>query len=416
MKKLWLNVIGCLALLCCGLGFVGCDTTQTEIKALSIDKTPDILTYTVGQDLNLSGGTLRVTYMDDSVKIVPMTLATPNLTTFTTATNDQIIVLSYMGQTTKFGVSVQKGTLEPKFYNSTTTDESIPVISTKYTGDAVTFDKFLNTASLPTENIDTTYMYKMSNLDSAEYSSDAPINAGEYDVQISFTNSKNYNDLICYCKLNIARSDLKDLVLSGNSLDYNYKQIPNTYGSDIDLATYWTQSDGYLGRAPLPENIRAQLEYSYRPISDSAYNVISPNIITNEYNLNLNVGEYKVRVRISGNSNINDETIVEFDYTVTKRTLVRGEDYDLYISDGESETKLATDTTITFDNTKTYTLVLHSNVGELTLQSGTTYYIGNSTTAYTSINQSGSYTAVFSIVGNNNYQDVGRESITFVMQ
>lgn len=415
MKKLWLSVLGCLALVFCGMGFVGCQSPQPEVKSVSIESTPTQLTYYVGQDLQLTGGTIKVTYEDDTVKILPMTLATPSITTFKNATNDQIVVLSYKGQTTKFGVHVLKGTLAPVFY-STQTEANKPLVSTSYTSQPVTFDKFLNTASLPNEDITITYLYKSADSSSTEYTLEAPVNAGSYDVKVLFSNSDNYQDLTCECKLNISKSNIKDLVLSGNSLDYDYGQIPTTYGNDFDLANFWTQADGYLGLAPLPENVRLQLEYSYRPASSSNYTTILPNTLTGEFNLSLDVGEYVVRIRIHNNSNINDESIVEFNYIVTKSPLLRGRDFDLYLSDGTNETLLENNTVVAFESDKTYNLVLKSYIGELTLKSGTVFYLGNSTIGSTTASSAGSYRAEFCIEGNNNFQDTGREAIKFVLE
>ena len=141
-----------------------------------------------------------------------------------------------------------------------------------------------------------------------------------------------------------------------------------------------------------------------------------PNTLTGEFNLSLDVGEYVVRIRIHNNSNINDESIVEFNYIVTKSPLLRGRDFDLYLSDGTNETLLENNTVVAFESDKTYNLVLKSYIGELTLKSGTVFYLGNSTIGSTTASSAGSYRAEFCIEGNNNFQDTGREAIKFVLE
>ena len=97
---------------------------------------------------------------------------------------------------------------------------------------------------------------------------------------------------------------------------------------------------------------------------------------------NLDVGEYDVRISLYGDSNIEDYVYV-FRYIITQANLTRGQDFDLYLTDGTNTTLLdATQAlpVVAYTAGKTYSLTLVSYVGEgITLNSGTIYYAGNST-------------------------------------
>ena len=417
MKNWLLGVIGCFAIIFCGF-FVGCQQQTIEVKDLSLNSMPDVLTYKVGQDLQLTGGTLKVVYQDDSVQILPMTLATPSLTHFTQAQNDQIITLTYMGKTTKFGVSIEKGTLSPIIsYTSVAEDKKI-VVTDSYTGEPQNFVSHLNKNSIPQDDVEIKCFYKDQNADDQTYTQTAPTNAGNYDVKLSFCNSQNYEDLDMFCHYVVQKANLKDLVLQNNTLDYNQSalnQTQSTYGTTASLSLFWTQSDGYLGEVPLRDELKYQIEYAYKKLNDQYYITVQQNPATNQNEISLDVGQYMIKISIHDNTNINDEVLAEFKFVVVQKELVLGQDYDLYLFDGTTQTKIDQNFDVTFDESKTYELKLVSYVGQLLLNDGTTYYLGNSTMPTTSINSAGEYHAQYSIEGNQNYKSTGNQIITFVL-
>lgn len=420
MKKLLLSLFGCVALALCGLGFAGCDQPQLEVKDITINTTPQTLTYFVGQDLNLSGGTIKVVYEDDSIKVLPMTLATPNIKTFNKATNDQIVVLSFGGKTTKFGVNVLKGTLAPVISYSEIADDNNLVVNDSFTGEELDFLTHLNMQSLPQneEDMQITCFYKDEGSADENYSTNKVIHAGRYDVKLTFRNATNYNDLDVLCHYVVHKANIKDLVFEGNTLDYNSHALTSSqsaYGTTAIVSDFWTQSDGYLGEVPLQEDIKLQLEYAYKPVGELNYTSIQQNTITKKHQLSLPVGEYMIKISIHDNTDINDEVLAEFRYVVVKADLVLGQDYNLYLSDGTNQVLIDQNFAMDFDQSKTYTLVLQSSITGLTLNEGITYYLGNSSLGSTTISSAGQYRAEYSVEGNQNYKSTGAQIITFTL-
>ena len=419
MKRLVCGVLACLALVFCGIGFVGCEPEQPEIKSISIEKEPTVQNYCVGQDLQLTGGTLRIVFADDSVQFLPMTFAAPNIKTFTQANHNQQITLTYKNQTAHFLVNVEKGTLAPVI-SHTKQEDGKPLVTQSYTGQEIDFSSNIIQQSLPqNENISIKCFYKDKGSDDSTYTQTPKINAGNYEVKVEYSGSQNYNDLVQTYYFVINKANIKDLVLEGNTLDYNsveLNKVASKFGTLAQFSEFWTQSDGYLGDVPLPNNIKSQIEYSYRNKNSTAYNSIPLNALTGEHQATLDVGEYEIRIRITNSTNINDEVLAQFNFIVTQATLVRGEHYDVYLFDGTNETKLEGNTTITYDSAKTYSIKIKSNVGTLTLNDGTIYYLGNSSTPSTKIEGAGTYSAEFSITGNQNYKSTGRERITFTLE
>ena len=424
MKKWIVSLLCCFALVFCGAWLCGCDEFNLEVKDVKVGQVPTKLTYYVGQDLQLSGGTIKVVYSDDSERFLPMTLATPNITTFKEATNNQIITLNFQGKTTIFGVSVQKGTLNPLLSYTSKKDDGTFVVSDSYTGHNQNPATHLNQQSLPEDDaLQIKCYFKNSGADEDAYSeitneNQGPKNAGTYDVKLSFLNAQNYNDLDMEFEYQIYKTSVKDVVLEGNTLDYNNIELnrtQSTYGTVAQISSFWTQADGYLGEVPLPDEIKYQLDYAYRKANETSYTTIMPNVVTGSYELSLPVGEYVIKISISNNTNLNDEVLAEFSFIVVQKELTLGQDYDLYLSDGTTQTKIDENFNMTFDETKNYSLVVVSYVGELSLNDGTTYYLGNSSMGTTAINSSGQYSAEYSITGNANYKSTGRERIVFTL-
>lgn len=424
MKKWLVGLIGCFVLILSGAWLCGCNDYNLEVKDVKVNQMPNQLSYYVGQDLQLSGGTIKVVYSDESVKILPMTLATPDVTTFTHATNNQIVTLDFQGKTTIFGVSVLKGTLNPILTYTSKTEDNKFVVTDSYNGNYQNPSTHLNSQSLPKdERIEIKTYFKSQGTDASAYTeiqneNQGPQNAGTYDVKLRFLNSINYNDYEMEFVYVIYKANIRDLVLEGNTLDYNAQELnarQSTYGTTAQISSFWTQADGYLGEVPLPEELKFQLDYAYKQSGATSYTTITPNILNGAYELSLPVGVYNVKISIHDNTNVNDEVLAEFNFVVVQKELTLGTDYDLFVSDGTDQVKIDSNFAMNYDSSKTYSLVLVSYVGELTLNSGTTFYLGNSSMATTSITSAGQYSAEYSIVGNQNYKSTGRERVVFTL-
>ena len=424
MRKMFLQLLLVVVVLCTGGMLCACDEPTVEPKRISIETLPDNLSYTVGQELSLTGGQIKVVYEDDTTKLFPMSLATPNITMLNTATSDQQIILSFLGFTTRFGVIVEKGNISPTIRSSSNdATDGLPVVFVSYTGEPNSFNA-LDEFSLPDENLNIQYTYKNTALQNAQYVSEAPTNAGKYAVKIKISGSQNYNDINMDCYLVIQKSSLFDLTLNNQNLNFDSNSLnlqAGVFGTSANVSNYWKLSNNTLGPAPLPEDIRAELQYAYKPKNSGDYTNIPMRTTDGAHIVALNAGEYDMRISLVGDSNIEDYEF-NFNYIVTQSDLVRGRDYDLCISDGTTTTLLSVDEalpTVAFVANKTYTLVLVSHVGAgVALQAGTIYYAGNSTSGDTVLQptSAGQYKAVFGIAGDTNFKDITNETIRFVLE
>lgn len=422
MPKILLRLL-LVAICFCSSGFLfaACVEPVLEAKGISIETLPDTILYNVGQELSLTGGQLKVVYEDESTKLFPMSLATPSITKFDTATTEQQIVLTFLDFSARFSVVVNKGTLQPMLYSSGTKD-NLPVVYAAYTGEEQEFFG-LDVLSLPDENLTIEYQYKNTNLN-GDFVSTPPTNAGEYLVKINIAESQNYNAINLTSYFVIQKTSLFDLTLNNENLNYDNIAL-NTqygkYGANANLSSFWRYTNGSLGDAPLPASIGGELQYAYKMAGDSEYTTIPRRTIDGSHVANLDVGEYDIRISLYGDSNIEDYVYV-FRYVITQADLVRGEDFDLYITDGTTSTLLeATQElpTVAYTAGKTYALTLVSYVGEgITLNSGTIYYAGNSTAGDTALAPAGAgaYRAVFSVSGNTNYKGIANETIRFAFE
>lgn len=423
MPKIFVQLVLVAFLLCTGGMLCACDETTSSPKGMSIETLPDTLSYTVGQEVSLTGGQLKVVYEDDTTKLFPMSLATPNITLLNTATNEQQIVLSFLGFTTRFGVIVEKGDMSPIIHNSSyDINDGLPITYTVYTGGPITFNG-LDVMSLPDEDFTIEYTYKNTAINNAEYTTTAPTNAGKYAVNIRIFNSPNYNDVNLSCYFIIQKSSLFDLTQNGESLNFDSTAL-NTqaglYGTSANISNFWRHADGSLGEAPLSAGVRAELQYAYKLLGASDYTNIPMRTTDGAHIVSLDVGEYNIRISISGDSNIEDYAY-NFNYVVTQADLVRGQDYDLYLSDGTTTTLLDASVAlpeVAYVYDATYSLVLVSHVGAgITLKVGTIYYAGNSTAGDTVFmpTSAGEYRAVYGVNGDVNYKGISSETIRFVL-
>ena len=421
MKKGFSKFILTLVLFCFGGFLCACNDATAKPTSITILDMPTTVNYTVGQSLQLSGGSLKVEYDDGTTKNFPMTLATPNITTFSAANTEQQIILSFLDFTTRFSVRVDKGDLTPQI-NSRITENTKPVVTVSYTGEQITFSG-LNKNSIPTEVLNGIhYYYKNPNVVNAEYSeTDLPVNAGRYLVKVKIDASQNYNGCELECYLDVQKCNLFDLVLDGESLNYDDAEINKNgvkYGQTVVLSNYWRYKDNTLGEAPLPQGVKSELQYLYKQKGTQDYISILPDMVDGSFKVSLPVGQYDIKIALQGDSNIANYEYI-FTMVVVKTQLVRGVDYDLYISDGTTTTLLDANTvvpTVSYDASKTYSLTLVSHIGAgIFLKEGTTYYIGNSTSGSTILSGSGlgNVRAVFNVNGDTNHLDVSNETVVF---
>ena len=422
MPKILLRLMLIAICLCSGvLLFAACDQQSPETKGISIETLPDTILYTVGQELSLTGGQLKVLYEDDSTKLFPMSLATPSISQFNNAVSEQQVVLTFLGFTTRFSVVVNKGTLQPVL-NSSGTQNNIPVVYSAYTGGQQDFSG-LDMLSLPDENLTVEYKYKNTSHD-GDFVSTPPTNAGEYLVEINIAESQNYNGIKLTSYFVIQKTSLFDLTTNNENLNYDNIAL-NTqygkYGAGANLSGFWRYANGSLGDAPLPASVSAELQYAYKKVGESEYTTIPRRTTDGSHVANLDVGEYDIRISLYGDSNIEDYVYV-FRYIITQANLTRGQDFDLYLTDGTNTTLLdATQAlpVVAYTAGKTYSLTLVSYVGEgITLNSGTIYYAGNSTSGDTTLAPSGAgeYRVVYSVSGNTNYAGITTEVVRFTFE
>jgi len=329
-----------------------------------------------------------------------------------------------MGFAARFSVVVEKGSFYPVVNSSQTNeDDGLPIIYTAYTGAPLSFNG-IDPMSLPDENLTIQYLYKNTSLDNAEYTQTPPTNAGTYAVKVQISGSQNYKDVLVNCYFVIQKSSLFDLTLNGENLNYDDSALNTqngTYGASVNVSNYWRHADNSLGDAPLPAGIVGEMQYAYKRVDATDYTNIPGRTTDGAHNIMLDVGEYDIRISLAGDSNIQDY-VYTFRYVITKGDLVRGQDYDLYISDGTTQTLLNANTpvpTVVFAPNTTYSLVLVARDGlNVTLKTGTIYYAGNSTAGDTILQPStaGEYRAVYGINGNANYKDISNETIRFAFE
>ena len=83
-------------------------TVKNEITKISIKNNPTKTTYKKGENLDLTGGILTVSYEDGSTAEVPMTSSGVGVTGFNSnQTGNQTITITYSGQRTTFTVTVK---------------------------------------------------------------------------------------------------------------------------------------------------------------------------------------------------------------------------------------------------------------------------------------------------------------------
>ena len=104
-------------------------TVRNEVTGISIKNTPTKTTYIIGENLDLTGGTLTVSYEDGSTAELPMTSSEVGVTGYNAnETTEQTITVTYAEKSTTFTVTVKnevtvkldKSTIELDANESTT--------------------------------------------------------------------------------------------------------------------------------------------------------------------------------------------------------------------------------------------------------------------------------------------------------
>ena len=414
MKKFSISLLCCL-LLCFGLfTFGGCDNTPT-VQNISILTTPTKTNYLIGEQLDLSGGVLSVKYTDGNTSQLPLSVATPDNYTFSTA-GDKIITLTFQQKTTTFGVSVAKRDIvvAPNF--------ALP--NAYYTGEALPINlRALNTITLGDDSTYTTE-YKLSSEPDTQYTTQAPTQAGTYTVRINITGGTSFNDMTIqdknYTILPTTLPKLSTLpISSGYSLEYNFSKYAGfTYGETIDFSKCWINVDNsgkaYYGTAPIPAQFRDQLKYEYRVKGAETWTLIPSYQGTNI--IALDAGEYEIQVSIKNVANVSDYSLI-LPFVVNQKQLVLGTDYTIQAFNSGAGYNLSSDgsTEIAY-NGSAYEVVAHPSE-ELTglLQITSIKYLDvNEHINSLAPTNAGKYSAVYTINAGKNYQPI-TQSVDFTI-
>ena len=421
MKKFLTAILSCLTL-CVGLvAFSGCNG-QNEITNISVETLPTTTIYTVGDSIDLSGGVLKVEYKDGKSEEYPLSVATPSVYTFNTAGSPVIVTLTYKGKDTTIGVTVNKRELEID-----RTQVTIP--DAVYTGEALPVD-ITKVVALPNE-VSASVEYKVRNADDATYTNTAPIDAGEYAVRVSIDGNDVYGDWTAargnalVLDYTINKASLQSLAKQANGsayLDYDMSSLGTiTYGTVVDFARLWSLINGSSitqGLAPLDADIRAKLNYEYRVKGENSWLPMTRG--ENEsVTVNLNAGEYEMRVSLLGDSNILDFS-KEFALNISPRALVQGVDYTLQLGNLDEFIDLSTDTsnvtTVTY-NGSAYVLVLKPSealTGQIQFADSVNYNKVNDSAYFSQAPMNaGEYVATYAIDGGVNYTRVNGVTIRF---
>ena len=88
-------------------------TVRNEVTGIEIKNAPSKTTYIKGENLELTGGTITVTYEDGTNSEVPMTSSEVQVTGFdNNSTGEQTLTVTYQGKTTTFKVNVQEKNID----------------------------------------------------------------------------------------------------------------------------------------------------------------------------------------------------------------------------------------------------------------------------------------------------------------
>ena len=424
MKKFSISLLCCL-ILCLGVfAFGGCNNLPS-VQNISIATTPTKTSYLIGEQLDLTGGILKVTYNDGSTTTLPLSVATPNQYNFNSA-GEKIITVSFQQKTTTFGVSVSKRDIQlsPSF--------SIP--NAYYTGEQLPIDlTTLNTITLGPDSTYTTE-YKLSHQLSDEFYTDtAPTSVGTYTVRIQIQGGSTFNDMTLdnnkaiITNYNILPTTLPQLSTlnhaNGITLEYNLSQYTGyTYGDDmIDFSKCWvigSNKSGKLeyGSAPLPQQFASQLKYWYRTKGATEWTEIT-GIDTKEQAFN--AGEYEIKVTLQNVDNVQNYETNEIPFVVNQKQLALGKDYYLRAFGNNAEWKLNPETpennSLPYNEGITYSVSPRTEDQSITLELVSVKYIdSNSKINSLPPSNAGTYTAECVISAGKNYQPT-TQSVRFTI-
>ena len=94
-------------------------TVKNEVSAISVKENITKRTYTKGEDLDLSGGILTVTYQDGTTSSIPMTSSNLQITGYdSTKTGNQTITVTYQGKQTTFQITIEENVAEISIKNN----------------------------------------------------------------------------------------------------------------------------------------------------------------------------------------------------------------------------------------------------------------------------------------------------------
>ena len=411
MKKFSISLLCCL-LFCFGMfTFAGCDNLPT-VQNISIATTPTKTSYLIGEQLDLSGGILNVTYTDGSTSQLPLSVATPSEYTFSTA-GDKIVTLSFQQKVTTFGVSIAKRDIQL----SPTFEDNLP--SPCYTGEPLPLElRNLNTITLG-EDSTYTVEYKQSNQPDSAYTTTAPTIANTYTVRIQIQGGTTFNDMtIDNGKAIVANYIIQPTTLaqlstlpitSGYTLEYNFSQYTNfTYGDIIDFSKCWVIGQNgtttQYGPAPLPEQFRNQLKYSYREKDSSTWTEIPSFQGTNI--IGLDAGEYEIMVSLN-TTNVQDYSL-KLPFVVNQKQLVIGTDYHIQAFNNGAGYPLTpgSNNSIPY-NGKAYEILPYTEKQDIAITLKSVKYIDkdNNINSLPPVN-AGTYTATYTLSAGGNYQPI----------
>lgn len=333
MKKITYFLSCCLLVIAGAFTFAGCGSGR-EVASIQITA-PEKTVYEIGQTLDLKGGTILVKYTDGtSAKYTMSNIAqnvyidygasvATNKNVFLSASNNQKVVVRYEGKSDTFSVRVTKKVLTPT-YNQT--------YHAQFDGTPHPLAVTADSLGLPNGTSIESIEYKLKGTD--EFTTQAPINAGEYDIKLNLNGGNDYQDkVIDNITYMIDKTDLINLV-EGKVL--NLKSMDIVYGQAIDLNNCWLDASGETVNinSILNPEIARNLHYYYRlSNSEESFTELDAQTV-------LNAGAYDIKVVGSWTNNINlYSQIFTQSVRVNAKTLVYGQDYVYTITrNGESVT------------------------------------------------------------------------------
>ena len=334
MRKIACYMSLCLVMFVGVLAFAGCGNS-TDVASIRIKDLPQQV-YTVGDTLNLTNGSITVEYTNGNTADFEMLNCVDLLAyieygdgtttnVFRSPSEAQVVVIQYKGRTTTFNVQVNKGTITEQDVNLNQSYTKV------YTGSSLPISELSNLNLQDGVSVESVQYRKVGETIS-DFTTVAPVNAGEYVVRVNINGGANYESTYFETNYTIQKADLASLTSEGI---LNYPSINISFNENYDLTKNWQfTNNGTLSAitAGLDENIVNNLVYSYSLKGSTQFTTLNPDQDSGEISVaNLLAGEYVVKVSGSWENNINNFEITT-PLVIAQKTLIYGEDYEFKVT------------------------------------------------------------------------------------